>query len=187
LCQVAREGPGDQTFLVSGTKIVENFDPLAAGQDFPVTNPYPSAIGQQVRTGDGASAGTFISTADPFGGVGHFGFCWSAGDGNNELVITMKDGTMETFVTQSIRDSPALQGSPADILTGQDGHYVKPNYQQPGVDAVVNTGSKRIEAYAFVNTYQADRPGFVADLLDLTAQSGLRFQCLLAHDLDYLP
>jgi hypothetical protein len=193
------EGPGDQTSLVSGTQIVESFESLTVGDDFPTSNPYLSAIGAYTRTGAGATTGTFISTADPFGGaggtgkyletnnqgggnqfaldltaagapgatdggVGYFGFWWSAGDGNNELVITMKDGTTQTFLTQSILDSPALQGAPADQITGRDGHYGNPNYLQPGVDTPVNAGSNGIEAYAFVNIYANNDASRIANI-----------------------
>lgn len=186
------EGPGDQTSLVSDTQIVEDFDALTAGDDFPTNNPYSSLIGDYTRTGAGASTGTFISLADPYGGaggtgnyletnnpgggnqlaldltaagapgataggVGYFGFWWSAGDGSNELVITMKDGTSETFLTQSILDSPALQGAPANPVTGQDGHYGNPNY--PGVSF-----SNGFEPYAFVNIYASNDASRMANI-----------------------
>ncbi|MEZ4769566.1 MAG: choice-of-anchor Q domain-containing protein [Caldilineales bacterium] len=51
---------------------------------------------------------TFSSTDYP-DGVGYFGFWWSAGDGENVLEVTRNDGTVQTFTTQSILDSPALQ------------------------------------------------------------------------------
>jgi hypothetical protein len=76
----------------------------------------------------------------------------------------MKDGTTQTFVTQSILDSAALQGAPADINTGRGGHYGNPNYNEPTVAAPVNTFSNGIEAYAFVNIYAQDDASHIANI-----------------------
>jgi hypothetical protein len=80
------------------------------------------------------------------GPVGYFGFWWSAGNGNNELIVSMVDSTSQTFSTQSIIDSPNLQGSPNGFFGTPSGHYGNPNGPiAPGGD--YNSD----EVYAFVN------------------------------------
>ncbi|MCB0201390.1 MAG: CSLREA domain-containing protein [Anaerolineae bacterium] len=115
------------------------------GSDFP-NNPTKKYL--ELETG-GATTGYYdldFTAAGGPGPVGYFGFWWSAGDGSNVLEITRVDGTVETFTTQSIMNSPALQGSPncPDAGTATC-HFGNPTTAFLGQNAG--------EAYVFVNIY----------------------------------
>jgi hypothetical protein len=163
------EAPGVQTSRVTvHTLTTETFDAFSLGaQTLPVTGAVGDysggylAIGDQdVFGGAGAPASGSPQYAETdsnytltFGSaVGYFGFWWSAGDGNNELVVDMADGSSQTFTTQSIIDSPNLQGSPNPdyFAASTDGHYGNPN-------GPLSDGSNDVylpgEAFAFVNIY----------------------------------
>ncbi|MCB0256721.1 MAG: hypothetical protein KDI55_23625, partial [Anaerolineae bacterium] len=115
------------------------------GADFP-NNPTKKYL--ELETGGGATGYYDLDFTAPGGPgpVGYFGFWWSAGDGSNVLEITRVDGTVETFTTQSIMNSPALQGSPncPDAGTATC-HFGNPTTAFLGQNAG--------EAYVFVNIY----------------------------------
>jgi hypothetical protein len=98
------------------------------------------------------------------GGVGYFGFWWSAGDGNNELVVTMKDGSTQTFVTQSIIDSPSLQGTKGTLNSPVNGHWGNPNCAGAPLTSPCNGFTNAFEAYAFVNIYANNDASRIASI-----------------------
>jgi hypothetical protein len=125
----------------------------------------------ELETGSGAEISAvldFTATGGP-GPVGYFGFWWSAGDGNNRLEVTRADGSVETFTTQSIINSPALQGSPDGNGVGVvDGHFGNPTTNSPpGVN-----GQNSGEAYAFVNIYALDEASKITSVRFITSGSG---------------
>jgi len=164
------EAPGIQTSQVTGHGLVtETFDARTLGANLanPATQTpvgqYDTGLGQVMApgvfggagTGTPASATQYLTTATTGyilnfnnGVAGYFGFWWSAGDGNNELIVNMADGTSQTFRTQSILDSPSLQGSPNGFYGLPSGHYGNPNGPFAPNDQY-NSG----EVYAFVNIY----------------------------------
>jgi hypothetical protein len=132
----------------------------------PSTSPQAgSAVFQASAVGGAGGAGRYLAqrqadltldflAAGPGEAVGYFGFWWSAGDGQNQLIVNMADGSSTVFSTQSIIGSPNLQttGGPAGF-----GHYGNPNTaflgQNPG------------EAYAFVNIYAQDAGSKITSLV----------------------
>ena len=133
----------------------------------------PSATSNylELETGGGGEISAeldFAATGGP-GPVGYFGFWWSAGDGNNRLEVTRADGSVETFTTQSIINSPALQGSPNGNGVGVvDGHFGNPTINNPPDVNGQNSG----EAYAFVNIYALDEASKITSVRFITSGSG---------------
>lgn len=180
------EDPGVQASQVAGTQVVQDFDSLsnpfpASGSQALNVGTYSSSSGAAVPDaifgadvfGGAGGTGNYLELeattttialdfTDPglnaTNGVGYFGFWWSAGDGNNELVVNMFDGSSETFNTQSIIDSPNLQGSPQGFTGIPDGHYGNPNGPF-GSD--YNSG----EVYSFVNIYALNDSSKITDVV----------------------
>ena len=125
--------------------VVDIFNQNAVGgADEPVGGTYSTYLagGNQELTLD------LLGSGGP-GAVGYFGFWWSAGDGNNELIVNMADGSSAAFSTQAIIDSPNLQGSPDGNGVGNvSGHFGNPT--------AAFLGQVSGEAFAFVNIYARD-------------------------------
>lgn len=170
------EAPGVQESQVTGHDLYrEDFDGFGTGE---LALPASSAIGQYsdsylnivdqdvfgganvptsttpkyaTTDADGYTLSGF-SAGGNSGPIGYFGFWWSAGNGNNDVIVNMADSTSQTFSTQSIIDSPNLQGSPGTFFSTPDGHYGNPN----GPFNPPSNEYNSEEVYAFVNIYALD-------------------------------
>ncbi len=101
--------------------------------------------------------------------VGYFGFWWSAGDGNNDLTVTMENGEQVAFTTQTILNSPALQGTPTGMTGAVNGHYGNPTG-----NGLPNTNAD--EVYAFVNIYANNANNRIASITFSEPNSGSGFE-----------
>ena len=97
--------------------------------------------------------------------MGYFGFWWSAGDGNNVFEVTKADGSVDTFTTQSIINSPTLQGSPNCPDAGTAAcHFGNPT--------TAFLGQNASEVYAFVNIYAESEASKIVSVRFLAAGGG---------------
>jgi hypothetical protein len=86
------------------------------------------------------------------GGVGYFGFWWSAGDPGNLVDVHMADGSVHEFNSQSIFDSGHLVGT----VGTAGGHFGNPN--------APFTGDNASQAYAYVNIYAANEASKIVSI-----------------------
>jgi hypothetical protein len=171
------EAPGVQTSQVTGHPLTtETFDSVATGDYVALTSPTVSTgtytaggsfdmqIFNQAQTG-GAQVPSLptnflaipvqsSATYTPTSPLGYFGFWWSAGDGENQLIVNMADGSSKTFSTQEIVDSPNLQtsGGPTGL-----GHYGNPT--------TAFLGQLPTEIFAYVNIYAQDAQSRITSIV----------------------